>query len=648
MGSSRAAGAAQTVLEEGPYTLSSTQVRRLLDALAFHKDLLESSHQDARRQLQDGYSPSYVVDFQLLYRYMYDWANRPDWSAELEYLLARDDATLLIGPGTALEILGQLRRVVGTAAPHVYASLPEWTTLDHLEEHLASGEPAYLARSLPQTLRGLLEKAEDEVVALFRLSRLLEHQNLYFYDDLVDEPGINQRAFDATRSVLDSLRPTSDHANLADALNFGVVVHIRETQERNARCGYPYLLTSTTPLLDERQFWESVDDLRLRSTVSRDPLSAIYSHVLFEEFPDPASAARHTMNRAYQAAALEYDLRQIELASAEYEIRRPRRGRRKRGHEIEVARSELYSASETLRERIPSLADFVSDLVVQKTQQVYDSAELTDINLAQLKGDVSRHVNSPRRLFDLVLGIASALERSGQETAGPTDDTWASAIQTLRAEREGYRVIEFVPRPAGEVGTPYLRAEIHYGSGQEGASSFRNESPRATESRATPPREASNNTAIRPDTYCVLSWPSSIEIDRLLSSFSDGFLRHRVREADLIVGTRSGPEFLVAELPIDLNDLMPLLAHDGDEALWIRMESPGFDLYADVISEAGALTYVGVLSDSPDMRHVAELFEVSSARYLFPPWVRKMLQMVEDEAAAGPDVTAREGAPGAY
>jgi hypothetical protein len=275
-------------------SLSAGQVGSLLSAIDLHRSMLQVGHEDARRLTLEGLRPAYLLDFDLIARYAFRADGRPDWVSELQYLLCREQTTLLIGPGTELEI-DKFIYTIGFLKDN------EGNLVDRFPE----------GRS---TRRVFGWESEILEAGLERLSRLLKLPNVLRYDDLLDKPDVDQEALETVKAALDIRRKDKEDANWSDALNCAAVVYLRNHATEIDQEFHPYLLTATRPLLDEAAWSES-------PPVSRRPSDAIYTEVLLDTFDDPSKAAAHTVEMAFKASSLERELRMMPayLSPADFE-----------------------------------------------------------------------------------------------------------------------------------------------------------------------------------------------------------------------------------------------------------------------------------------------------------------------------------------
>jgi hypothetical protein len=585
-----------TYIVEGDFpevvSLSAGQVSRLLHTLDHHRDMLRVGHEDARRLTHQQIRPGYLLDFELIFRYMFRAEPRPDLVQELQYLFDRPSTSFLIGPGTQFEIAQFLHSAGYVIQPN--------GTVDDLFPHGVRD-------------RGLYGLDEDTVkVGVYRLSRLLEMHNLHNFSDLMANPKVDEATFATAKAALDTRRRSSSSANSnrSDALNLAAVVYLRRNAPQLDIDFHPYLLTDTRPVLDEANWGADI-----LAPVSRRPSDAIYTEVLLDIFPDPAQAASHTVEMSYKAAALDHELRRTPaylfpndfVTEPEWE---------------HAVANELIS--DQLRKQLRELAKFVTDRVITETQQIYDNAQLATASIVQQRGEVLRsHGESPRKLFDLIVEVSAALkaDRGGAGLA----DLWRTVLKLrtqVRSDRVTYSLLD---NGNQESTREYLIVE-HYPAG-------------------VPSAEHELETE-----QFVLRWPSSLDAESVIDSFCRAFDRHGVKTVDLTIGTDDTVEHFGATVPISLTDVLNEIqrgkakgatassrgktkgttAPSFRQLRWVRMGSAEFDLYADV--SPPDLTHepvIGVFVSQMNREHLQELYTRTSARYLLPAWLRGALEDIE-------------------
>lgn len=564
------AGAARGAID----TLSSNQVSLLLRTLAYHKDLLEASHQDAKRLLNYNKRPAYLIDYQLLHRLVYE-RDRPDRVVELEYLFEQDDLIFLIGSGTNLELRRRLYHLsdIDTTA---------WVTPPNDYESFLRGILPSQREVIGRTLKEILEKRPADYEALLRLRTLLDRSNFR----VLEGANVDDDTFSLARSVLEARRPSRSINNLMDALNFAEVVALRADKSTDF---FPFLLTDTPLLLDENFLAnDPLREIGIRSTISRDPVTAIYGHVAQRTHSDPGAAAHYTTSLAFQAARIEFELR----TSTAYARDVPDRPTRE-WEQIAIG----HTVGEGLGRELRLLSEFVSDPLIAETQRIYDNSRTAQLNWLGQRTSTHfdygrpRALSSPRRLFDLILGLTRSLDAGAGAARKSFGTLWRHAIKLEVLWHSSYATASFRDSGSG-LRAPFLVIEWH------------------------PPREEAS-------AYFIFRWTSEPDIEGLLASFNSAYSRHSVSEVVVEIGSTAEVEEYDGALPLTVADLSQAF---GEQVSWIRLNSPEFDLYADILTtDLDRDPLVGVIAEEPDWDHLADLFTQTSARFLFRPWVDAML-----------------------
>jgi hypothetical protein len=560
-------------------SLSAGQVGSLLSAIDMHRSMLQVGHEDARRLALEGLRPAYLLDFELLSRYALRDHDRPDWVSELQYLLCREQTTLLIGPGTELEIdkfiysIGFLKDADGNLVDR----FPE----GRRTRRVFGLEPEMLAAGLD------------------RLSRLLKLPNVRRYDDLLEEPDVDQDVLDTVKAALDVRRKDKEDANWADALNCAAVVYLRNHATEIDQEFHPYLLTATRPLLDEAALADS-------PPVSRQPSDAIYTEVLLDSFADPSEAAAHTVEMAFKASSLERELRMMPayLRPADFE------------EDPELERAvENDCVGDDLRRQLAELASFVRDPVITEAQRIYDNTRLATVSAVQQLGVPSRPSRSPQRLFDLIVEVSAAL--NAERGKAGLGELWQTVLQLDEEPgvETGGKSFRLKERGTAGSSRDYLAADWYVANG-------------------------SNE---REHDELVLRWPTSLAAEGVIEAFSQAFLNHDDQKVDLVVGMDRAIEHFTAELPINLQELVEAVRDDEGEdsnsrrtgqLRWIRMGGIDFDLYADLsAADVARAPVIGVFVHGVKAPHLEDLYFKTSARYLLPAWLRKALEALKERSA---------------
>ncbi len=550
-------------------SLSTKQVSLLLRTLRRHTRLLEASHHDARRRMATGKHPAYLIDYQLVWRYMYEEESHRERVLELEYLFSCLDVQFLIGLGTQMEILANLAKSTG-----LDPTSPRFRQAGSLREYCQESSSPQQADA-EQSLSNLLLKSPRDVQALTRLRDLLERPNMRSVVDTM--PGVDrydQGTYDLARAVLDAARPNLTDNNAADAINLGQVVALRKSDFEY----FPFLLTEATFLLDDTRFAGDPmgPDYDLKTDVCRTPLTAIYSRVAAHTHPAPSEIVKHTSGLTYAAAKLRYDL---EMSRGYQETVAERTNQEWQA----LVRDNRLPA--VFMEHLAELSRFVEDPLVTETQRIYDNLATTRMNWASQRGDV-KSVASPRRLFDLILNVTRTFEARQQGKSG-FDETWKAAVRFESTKRASFTLCTFRDHRS-IAANPYLEAEVHA-------------------------------------KHYVCRWAAEGELERTISAFSGVLMKRGVSQAVLQVGFHEDVVEFDAILPLTVGEL---IAEFETPAAWIRLNSPVFDLYADVLCSPEVTPVVGVIARNLNRDDIADLFQITSSRFLFHAWVLQALEHV--------------------
>ncbi|MCH8815371.1 MAG: hypothetical protein IH957_09810 [Chloroflexi bacterium] len=562
-------------------SLGSDQVSVLLRNLRLHRQLLEAAHQDAKRLASFRTPPCYLVDYELLHTYMYESQARAEALVEVQHLFSQSDILFIVGYGTSLEVIHRIRVLSGLDVTGVDEK-------DAFFELLYSDKsPLAKLRFDPETsLKMLIENSPHHVEALDRLEKLLDQDNFIDISQIEQETGqevIDQHAFEAALSVLNSVRPNRNqtYPNVADAVNFSTVVSLRNLARKGTFKSFPFLLTNTRPLLDESIWAEDPlsESWGFEAKVSRRPLTSVYTHLASGITENPDSVADHTARLIQMSSAIELNLRLS------------------RGYRTPVQAIQNYEweniiavrrIEPDLAEQINYLSEFISDPLISETQRIYDNT-LREIAIRrELRGSSSR-IESPRRLFDVILHISRAV-------SSPTtlEVVWDKVIVKVEEKHPSFTRRTYAD--ASKSGLPYVEVETH----EEG--------------------------------YVVLNWPTNNSIEDLLTSFMWALGRHHESEATLAVGTEphddNSVQLFEIELPVTLGEIR---SHISEPITWIRLGGKEFDLYCDVLTRAEITPRVGLFAKNPNQSHVIELYSATSARFLF----RSLLQRILAENSIG-------------
>jgi hypothetical protein len=548
--------------------------------LRAHNSLLDTAYHDARRLALSGRRPAYLLDFDLLFRYMLQSLGHPEWEQELHYLLGQTETTFIVGPGTTTEIDRFLAR-----------------------RGLNLGSDGHVrSEGGPDNDDGVPYRTQ---VAVVRLAELLRLPNICSYVSIVPDGVVYEPAYEVAKAALDKRRRRASHqANQADALNWAAVVHLRQAVDSLSAPIYPYLLTGTRSLLDERLWSDEIG-----SPISRHPAEAIYTELLLDRYQgNYKEAMAHTVRMSVQSSALENDLK---TSPAQLDPD---------GYALEPEWERVVAegrVSARLREQLQDLAEFVSDPVVREAQRIYDNARMATVSTIEQYGEIIQTFReTPSRLFDLIVGINAAL-RESDDGSKALSSLWSTVLQVDERQETDCLTTYTLTERNGQY--EYLTVERHA-------------------------MQAGEN-------YFVFRWPSSLDATRVVDAFSRAFQRHDVAEVEAIVGASEGILTFDADIPCTFSELLDavLLATDGaglaqsaslekDEADalnvgsidarsfgWLRMDSEQFDLYADVVGRPPLDPVIGVFAESVDVGHVLDLYEDTSAHYVFRTWLERAI-----------------------
>jgi hypothetical protein len=573
-------------------SLSASQVAQLLDALELHREMLQAGHVDAMCLAQERLRPGYLLDFELIFRHMFMAEERPDWAQELQYLFEHEETTFLVGPGTKVEI-DKFIKSVGFSLAADSSPEPRWRLL--------------------RRERGGEQGLDEATIKLgvYRLGELLARPNVELWEDL-EEPDIDEEAFNIAKAALDAHRSGHGPQNVADAMNWAAVIYLRRNGKAMGLDYSPYLLTATKPLLNEKA-WSS----EVVGPVSRCPSDAIYIEVLLETFEQPSEAVDHTIRVAFDAATLERDLRLTPayLKPEEHQ------------EDPEFVRAiEEDLVTDELREQLARLTNFITDPVITSTQRIYDNASLATASVTQQRGQVLPALTrSPRKLFDLIVEVNAALH--AKDHGSGLADLWDRALE-LKVDRRdsGRATYELLDRAPNRRALQYLVLEFYPPEASD---------PELDES------ESSGQDGPVGVAQFVLRWPSALDAEDVLELFARSFARHEQDTVELTVGTDAGVERFGVELPVTLREVMEtigeepsLIKDDGVAQLrWLRMRCVDFDLYADV-SPPGVASepVIGVFVEQLNPDHLRDLYERSCARYVFSAWLARALEAITRDA----------------
>jgi hypothetical protein len=391
-------------------SLSRRQIRALLRTIRAQSDYLNSALDNAERFMRFGQRPAYIVDYDLLHRYMFEFDENPDWEQELFYLFSDESTQFIIGPGTQ-------------------------------EELARSTDKRYISR----------HEAPAFEFGLTRLTELLTASNFVLFADVSDSIDAEEltQEYDVIKKELDrSRREASDAANRADALNCAAVICLRRSAT-SPTAHYPSLLTGTNVLLDELFLTSN-----LRAGIARSPDEAIYVQVLFRLFPDAGEALRHAQDMRVALAEIEAELCKSPA------FRNPALTAQQLDWEQTLERERV---GRRLRRQVEVLTKFVEDPVVFESQRIYENAHLAVASLVQQRGEFEVTVDeSPRRLLDLIADVHAVIKESDRAKSRGLAGLWKTVLEITPTPCEGFTTYEVSDRgPRRVIRTPYLVIEHH-------------------------------------------------------------------------------------------------------------------------------------------------------------------------------------------
>jgi len=216
----------------------------------------------------------------------------------------------------------------------------------------------------------------------------------------------------------------------------------------------------------------------------------------------------------------------------------------------------------------------------------------------------------------LIVEVNAALSAPGAQAG--LADLWTTVLDMDTRVLPNRVTYELFDRGRDREATQYLAAECYY---------RRQESRNGGENR-------------RSQEQYVLRWPTSLDAETVVASFSRAFVRHDVETVDLVIGTDIGVDHFEATLPITLGDVLEAVGEGDDQPeqdgstrqlVWIRMGARVFDLYADVAP--GELTrqpVVGVFVQTLNAAHLQDLYSRTAARFLLPAWFGRAIETLKE------------------
>jgi hypothetical protein len=573
----------------------------MLRTIRDHNDLLDSAYHDAHRLHLSAQRPGYVVDFELLFRYILPEPDHPEWEQELAYLFNHSETTFVVGPGTSAEI----ERFLTSRG----LSLDSGGNIRVEDARKAAHSDDDFHRTQ---------------LAVFRLSELLKLPNLRMYASLVVDGEVDQPAFAVLLAALDKRRRrASKAANVADALNWAAVVRLRREIGPLGLAFYPYLLTATRPLLDARQWTD--DD----APISRDPTQAIYTEILFEQFDDPRAAMNHTVQMSYKASELE---RALKVSPGQLDPET---------HSGEPQWEDVLAGgrvTEEFRTQLRALAEFVGDSVIRETQRIYDIAHLVATRYVQQQGETpDADDEAPGRLFDLILSINAALSAKAPGSAGLAA-LWSTILE-VRPVAEAPVATEQLVERGGSY--EYLTVERHHATDRDNADLLVFSWPSLldaskvleTFSRAYLRHGVSTVTIVVGIPRRILRFEADLPVE--LAELMTAIRAAHAEDVDATDGGILARAWPGRAAQTRAAALLETVTHSGPvmaELSWLRMSAAPFDLFADVVTRQPRDPLVGLFVRDPDVEHVVDLYTQTAGRYLFRSWLEAAVRAIVSTA----------------
>ena len=259
--------------------LAEIPLQQVLRAVADHQQLLEQVHVDAHRLAVAGVRQAYLVDFDLIYAFMWpDLIKDPARVAEATFLFEQDEIFIL-GPGTLRELEHSLHQMLGDDL-YVFAKDGTGRPEDAINTYLAEME---------DRLDRLL--TSGNVQAVGRLNQLLRSEKFRVYSRMASVVDI--KVYDEVFNYLKDKRRGYKRVpvNIADALNCGAVSHLRTAGRHLEVPIFPYLLTSTG-LLQDLPPSVGIDEAAGEPRLARSARSAVYTTLLSSHY-DARDAAQY-------------------------------------------------------------------------------------------------------------------------------------------------------------------------------------------------------------------------------------------------------------------------------------------------------------------------------------------------------------------
>jgi hypothetical protein len=557
---------------------------QLLSLLALHTRRLSDTNEDARLVARGYERPSYVVDFELLFSYAFSAQIAPSAASGVAYLFHQRGSRLMLGPGTAIELLRAINRafeesVSGRTLARLSAlDARTWTQapemVDDLMSRLRQGRGRYKRRP-----------DDPDSFGLFLLSSLFSESGFQFLDfeAIVD-------SVDAVKDYaasLDNLRPRRPENNFADALNIVAVLQ-RRTAEKHA-LEQPYLLTNSQPLFNERFIGFVGESAHPLEALSRDVATALYSFLAFDHAEDAFDLADRTLEQTIRVAHLRADLVRLDLEQRRLSPSSSLR----RGSVDDLARAVASnSLDDRSRETLLELGDLLADPIILRAQEILDDIEVVEANIAKQRGEFEGVVASDARTIEFLIGLASIARRGSDSVAG----AWRAAFEMQDQAFGAYSRRTLFQREGRTTDNGVLVLEHH--------------------------------VDVSGESHYLLNWPGGRDAALLVNAFSQACVRHHITVARITFGLEESAAIYEVELPLTTTDLGQV-AKDHGIVWWLRFDTDDFVLFGDLVSDSagagsGALM-VGLSGSRLDPTHVVDLHQKTSTHYILDDWLEEIL-----------------------
>ncbi|MGH8544842.1 MAG: hypothetical protein ACREX3_14690 [Gammaproteobacteria bacterium] len=521
--------------------------------------------------------PAYLVDFQLVYRFIYLSEDNPEWLAELEYLFEQKDLLFIIGPGTLIEVTNHLTMIQHSVRDTVGIGdkVPSLSSL------------RTLLRTVSAAIEDVIEQHPSELFAIERLHGFLRRDNVVHYADLPAhnlEP--DAEAYRIASAAMKKYRPDPRKMapNLADALNFAATVTLRRAAGERDFDMFPYLLTATTSLLNERKWsHDPGEKWGVQSPISRPPRSALISHAVMTSFSSLDDGVRHCEDMRLEASVVRRRLKALTAYGDQST------GFSDDEWEEAIDDSRLDEQSE---EAISLVAGFFKDPVIGAAQRIVDDIDLVVANFRRQQEEFLSAISTSRRLVSLVLRVARTLDDTRRRAGASVSQMWRLAIRAEQVEAVSFHGIEFFDRESDE---SLLMAHCASSDG-------------------------------RSLTY---SWPTFIDLGFALQILNDAAQHHAMDKGAMYFGTPSGAWEAPVAFPISYDEVLEEVGDDGP-IQWIRVDTDSFTAYSDIVRQIGDHATLSLRISAIDVDYIAELYAATSGQFVFPSWARRILEIASN------------------